>query len=158
MELLIYSDEEMNRLGILIAQHLKGDEIIYLSGELGAGKTTLVRGIMRGLDYQGKVTSPTFTLMNLYSSHPPVFHFDFYRLGPGEIEELGLQDYLEKDGISMIEWPEIAWEELPREALQIKIELMADDYDRERRVIITGQGEKYCRLIEELKSDAHFGN
>lgn len=158
MELLIYNEEEMNRLGILIAQHLKGDEIIYLSGELGAGKTTLVRGIMRGLNYQDKVTSPTFTLMNLYSSHPPVFHFDFYRLGPGEIEELGLQDYLGRDGISMIEWPEIALEELPGEALQIKIELMADDYDRERRVIITGQGEKYCRLIEELMSDAHFGN
>jgi len=113
---------------------------------------------MRGLNYQDKVTSPTFTLMNLYSSHPPVFHFDFYRLGPGEIEELGLQDYLGRGGISMIEWPEIAGEELPREALQIKIELMADDYDRERRVIITGQGEKYCRLIEELMSDAHFGN
>ncbi len=158
MELLIYNEEEMNRLGILIAKHLKGDEIIYLSGELGAGKTTLVRGIMRGLNYQDKVTSPTFTLMNLYSSHPPVFHFDFYRLGPGEIEELGLQDYLGRGGISMIEWPEIAGEELPREALQIKIELMADDYDRERRVIITGQGEKYCRLIEELMSDAHFGN
>ncbi|NLT19585.1 MAG: tRNA (adenosine(37)-N6)-threonylcarbamoyltransferase complex ATPase subunit type 1 TsaE [Syntrophomonadaceae bacterium] len=156
--MLIYNEEEMNRLGILIAKHLKGDEIIYLSGELGAGKTTLVRGIMRGLNYQDKVTSPTFTLMNLYSSHPPVFHFDFYRLGPGEIEELGLQDYLGRGGISMIEWPEIAGEELPREALQIKIELMADDYDRERRVIITGQGEKYCRLIEELMSDAHFGN
>ncbi len=158
MKRLIYSEEEMNRLGILIAQHLKGDEIIYLSGELGAGKTTLVRGIMRGLDYGGKVTSPTFTLMNLYSSRPPVFHFDFYRLGAGEIEELGLQDYLGRDGISMIEWPEIALAELPAEALQIKIELIADDYERERRVIITGQGDKYCRLAEELNSDEHIGN
>ena len=86
MQRHIPSEADMIRLGMSLAAFLKGDEIIYLQGELGAGKTTLVRGLLRGLGFEGRVTSPTFNLMNVYSSQPPVYHFDFYRLAGGDLD------------------------------------------------------------------------
>ncbi len=158
MQRCIPREADMIRLGMSLAALLKGDEIIYLQGELGAGKTTLVRGILKGLGYAGRVTSPTFTLMNMYSSQPPVYHFDFYRLAGGDLDDLGLEDYLGKDGITIIEWPEIGLQDLPQEALVINIDLVDGDYDRERIVSIKASGSHYRKLLEELTDHVHTGD
>mgnify|MGYP000436070709 CR=1 FL=1 len=158
MQQCIPQEEDMVRLGMSLAALLKGDEIIYLQGELGAGKTTLVRGILKGLGFTGRVTSPTFTLMNVYDSRPPVYHFDFYRLEGGDLTDLGLEDYLGKKGITIIEWPEIGASALPGDALIIKIELADGDYDRERIVNISASGPEHRKLLEELTKHVHIGH
>ncbi len=152
MELFIYSEAEMEELGEKIARVLDLNDLVYLIGELGAGKTTLVRGIARGRGYKGRVTSPTFTLMNVYSTeHAQINHFDFYRLNYDEICDLGLEDYLDRKGISLIEWPQVGQGLLPEEALFINIGLVDDDYDRERKVSIMAQSKEYQEKIKELQ-------
>ncbi|KUG04478.1 atpase yjee, putative to have essential role in cell wall biosynthesis [hydrocarbon metagenome] len=152
MELLIYNENEMEELGEKIAEVLHFNDLVYLIGELGAGKTTLVRGIARGKGYRGRVTSPTFTLMNVYSTEDTqINHFDFYRLNHDEICDLGLEDYLDRKGISLIEWPLAGQGILPEEALFINISLVDDDYDRERKVSIMAQNGEYQGKIKELQ-------
>lgn len=100
----------MEQLGQVIAQGLRPGMQLHLMGDLGAGKTTLVRGILRGLGYDGTVKSPTYTLVESYTL-PPVtlYHFDFYRVKhPGEVEAIGFRDYHAEDAICLIEWPELA--------------------------------------------------
>ncbi|NLO22688.1 MAG: tRNA (adenosine(37)-N6)-threonylcarbamoyltransferase complex ATPase subunit type 1 TsaE [Syntrophomonadaceae bacterium] len=152
MQILIYNENEMERLGEKIARVLDDNDLVYLKGELGAGKTTLVRGIARAKGYQGRVTSPTFALMNVYlMENMQINHFDFYRLNPNDIYDLGVEDYLERQGLSLIEWPQAGAGILPPEALLVDISLIDDDYERERRVSIKAQGSQYQRKIEELQ-------
>lgn len=98
--------------------------IVYLRGDLGAGKTTLVRGLLRGLGYQGAVRSPTYTLIEPYDDvEPPVVHLDLYRLAdPEELDYLGLRDLLERPGLILIEWPERGAGALPPADLEVMIE------------------------------------
>ena len=102
-------------LGAKIATILHSGLIIFLSGDLGAGKTTLARGILRGLGYQGKVKSPTYNLIELYKiSRLYFYHFDFYRFeDPIEWEEAGFREYFNADSICLVEWPEKAGGLLP---------------------------------------------
>ncbi|MDD3271558.1 MAG: tRNA (adenosine(37)-N6)-threonylcarbamoyltransferase complex ATPase subunit type 1 TsaE [Syntrophomonadaceae bacterium] len=158
MLVTVYSEEEMISLGGLMARVLEKNDVVYLIGELGAGKTTLVRGITRGLGYTGRVTSPTFTLMNIYAADIDIFHFDFYRLQGNDLSDLGLEEYLEKDGLSLIEWPQIADSLLPPEALLVNIELVEEDYERERLVMVTARGQRYQAKVEELKVYANTGH
>jgi tRNA threonylcarbamoyladenosine biosynthesis protein TsaE len=152
VQILIYNENEMERLGEKIARVLDDNDLVYLKGELGAGKTTLVRGIARAKGYQGRVTSPTFALMNVYlMENMQINHFDFYRLNPNDIYDLGVEDYLERQGLSLIEWPQAGAGILPPEALLVDISLIDDDYERERRVSIKAQGSQYQRKIEELQ-------
>lgn len=158
MEIIVHSDEAMQQLGRLLAGVLEKGDTVYLLGELGAGKTTLVQGIAAGAGYEGRVTSPTFTLMNIYQATTDIYHFDFYRLEGNELDDLGLEDYLEKEGISIIEWAEKGEKLLPEEALVIKIQLVDDDYDRERKVSFSAKGNKYWQKIEELKKRVSAGS
>lgn len=158
MDIIIPTEEEMLKLGQNLATVLTAGDIVYLLGNLGAGKTTLARGIARGLGFKGRVTSPTFTLMNIYNGTPPIYHFDFYRLQGGEVEDLGLEDYLEREGISLIEWPPLKEADLPQEALLVEIKLKDDDYDKERLVHIWGQGDKYQSKIEGLMQVVYPGH
>ncbi len=152
MELLVYNETEMEELGEKIARVLDHNDLVYLIGELGAGKTTLVRGIARGRGYTGRVTSPTFTLMNVYRiDNAQINHFDFYRLNYDEICDLGLDDYLAREGMSLIEWPQAGESYLPEEALFINISLVDDDYDRERLVSIMARSREYQEKIKELQ-------
>lgn len=158
MDLTIQTEEEMLLLGRSVASVLEADDVVYLLGNLGVGKTTLVRGIARALGYEGRVTSPTFTLMNIYNSIPPIYHFDFYRLEGGETQDLGLEDYLERQGISLIEWPHLEGTDLPREALLVEIKLHDDDYEKERLVHIWAQGDRYKERIEGLMNVVYPGH
>lgn len=147
----------MISLGKLLARVLAKNDVVYLTGELGAGKTTLVRGIVRGRGYTGRVNSPTFTLMNIYAADIDIFHFDFYRLQGNDLADLGLEEYLEKDGLSLIEWPQVADNLLPPEAMLVNIALVEEDYERERLVTISARGQRYQAKVEELKIYANSG-
>ena len=115
----------MLTLGSELSQRLTAPCVIFLRGQLGAGKTTLVRGFLRGLGYQGNVKSPTYTLVEDYRFGSfNCYHFDLYRLTePEEIESIGIRDYLDTEAICLIEWPEKAEGCLPSADLQIRIEV-----------------------------------
>lgn len=107
-----------------MAQVLAPGVLIFLRGPLGAGKTTFVRGLLRGLGYRGSVKSPTYTLVEPYEFEGlPVFHFDLYRLqDPAELEALGIRDYLDGSGACLVEWPERGAGLLPAPDLEVVIE------------------------------------
>lgn len=119
----IASSEEMVSLGIEMAKAIQGVERIYFSGDLGAGKTTLIRGILRGLGYSGAVKSPTFSLLEPYPDlQPPVYHFDLYRLQKAEeLEYLGWREYFLKQNLCLLEWPSRATGILPIPDLNVII-------------------------------------
>lgn len=124
MQRLIAENEgQQEQIGGLLAQHLPAACVVYLEGDLGAGKTTLTRGILRGLGYQGAVKSPTYTLVEPYRVQGRhCFHLDLYRLGdPEELEFLGIRDMLQGEALLLVEWPERGAGALPAPDLVIKI-------------------------------------
>ena len=102
--------------------------IYALRGELGAGKTIIAKGIAEGLGITEIVTSPTFNLLEIYESRLPMYHFDLYRIEcADELDQLFFEEYWEGDGVSVIEWPEIAIERLPENHYKIYIEYLDED-------------------------------
>lgn len=127
-------------VGRALAPALRPGMIVTLSGDLGSGKTTLVRGVLRGFDIGGPVKSPTYTLVEPYTvSSLYLYHFDFYRLHePQEWEAAGFREYFRNDAICLIEWPERAGDLLPAGDLRIVLEVI----DAGRRCSVTAQGER----------------
>lgn len=125
--------------------------VVALNGELGAGKTTLVKAVATGLGIlEEDVCSPSYTLINEYEGRLPVYHFDLYRLtDSSELYELGYDDYLEGEGISIVEWADAVPDALPGEYLSIKIDIVSDD---ERCFTVTAAGKRYETLVAELKT------
>ncbi len=119
--------EEMEELGRLLGEHCPAGQRIYLEGDLGAGKTTLVRGFLRGRGYTGKVKSPTYTLVEPYElDNTPIFHFDLYRMeDEEELIHIGFQDYLQDSSIILLEWPEKAASLLQAPDLLLQIEIQS---------------------------------
>jgi tRNA threonylcarbamoyladenosine biosynthesis protein TsaE len=121
-------------LGARIAAVLKAGDAVTLAGDLGAGKTTLARAILRALGVDESVPSPTFTLVQTYQAGIIVSHYDLYRLDqPSQIHELGLEEALE-DGAVLVEWPERAERYLPPDALRVSL----DGQDGARRAVLEG--------------------
>jgi tRNA threonylcarbamoyladenosine biosynthesis protein TsaE len=125
-ELAAHLDDEAAtlELGARLAGVLRGGLKIYLSGELGAGKTTLVRGLLRALGYRGRVKSPTFALVELYKlSRIELYHFDFYRFeDPREWIDAGFREAFDTTAVCLVEWPEKAAGQLPPADLRIRLE------------------------------------
>lgn len=121
----ILSEELMHVFAADLAKAVAGGAIVYLYGQLGAGKTTLVRGILRSMGYEGKVKSPTYTIVEPYEIGPvTVYHFDLYRLNtPDELEQIGMADYAGPASICLIEWPEKGFPLLPAPDLACYIEM-----------------------------------
>lgn len=120
----IETEQQMIELGERLAQRAKRGMVVALAGPLGVGKTTLARGVLRGLGWTGEVRSPTFNLIHEYATEPPVCHADLYRIrDPQELTDLGLEDYFESH-LCLIEWPEVASEILPSDAVAIGLEFV----------------------------------
>lgn len=107
LEVITNSTEETEAVGQALAKSLTAGSVIAMYGDLGVGKTALVRGIARGLSFEGRVTSPTFTIVNEYGGRLPLFHFDMYRLSSAdELFDIGWEDYLGREGVCAVEWSE----------------------------------------------------
>ncbi|MBI1810845.1 MAG: tRNA (adenosine(37)-N6)-threonylcarbamoyltransferase complex ATPase subunit type 1 TsaE [Deltaproteobacteria bacterium] len=115
------SPEKTMELGKKIGEGLQAGDVVALIGELGAGKTLFTQGLVQGLGVKGYVKSPSFTIVNRYEGRLPVYHLDLYRLGDvNEIYELGIEEYLYGDGVTIIEWAEKAYSLLPEKYILIK--------------------------------------
>lgn len=124
LERHVATETDTERLGTVLAPRLHAGLMLFLHGELGAGKTTFVRGILRGLGYTGAVKSPTYTLVEPYQMGDlTIYHFDLYRLNdPEELEFLGVRDYLAGNGVCLVEWAERGAAVLPMPDVDIVIE------------------------------------
>ncbi|UVL46695.1 tRNA (adenosine(37)-N6)-threonylcarbamoyltransferase complex ATPase subunit type 1 TsaE [Pseudomonas moraviensis] len=146
--LYLADEQAMSDFGARIARVTQGHGLIFLEGNLGMGKTTLSRGIIRGLGHVGAVKSPTFTLVEPYEiGDIRAFHFDLYRLvDPEELEFLGIRDYFEDDAMCLIEWPDKGAGFLPKPDLTITIG--PQDSGRSLKILAQGsRGEAWCAAL-----------
>lgn len=132
------SEEETKKLAKRLAKELTSGDVICLFGDLGVGKTVFTNGVCRALGTDDYISSPTFTIVNEYEAEDfKIFHFDMYRIeDSAELTEIGFYEYLSSDGISIIEWPENIYEELPKSRIDVKIERVSFDEEQQRRVTI----------------------
>ncbi|MEU6115607.1 tRNA (adenosine(37)-N6)-threonylcarbamoyltransferase complex ATPase subunit type 1 TsaE [Streptomyces sp. NPDC047117] len=164
-QVTVKSPDRMQELGRRLAGLLRPGDLVLLSGELGAGKTTLTRGLGEGLGVRGAVTSPTFVIARVHPSlhvGPPLVHVDAYRLGGGldEMEDLDLDVSL-PESVVVVEWGEGKVEELSEDRLHVTIArtvgaaaAVAEDEDDVREVTVTGVGERWAgsdlSVLQEL--------
>ena len=147
---MLRSRQQTHRLGRCLGTLLQGGEVIALFGELGTGKTALVRGIADGLLADATaVSSPTFTLIHEYRGRLPLIHTDLYRLTAAQLEDTGLGDYLDGHTVTAIEWADRWGEELPPDRLEVHLTHCSS---AARRAILTARGPSASRLLVELRS------
>ncbi len=146
------SPEETWRIGEMLAEKLNAGDTVCLYGDLGAGKTSFSYGIALGLQVKEKyITSPTFTFVNEYEGRVPFYHIDLYRLkGAEELEGIGFEEYIESDGVTVIEWAERAEDVLPEECLGVYLSYVNEN---SREIGFLGEGERYQKLVAELKQE-----
>jgi len=144
--------EQTWHIGQMLGARLAAGDTVCLYGDLGAGKTSLSYGIALGLDVKEQyITSPTFTLVNEYQGRVPFYHMDLYRLNdPGELESIGFDEYIDSDGVTVIEWAERAGDELPAECFSIYISTV-DENSREIGFLV--EGERYEQLLMDLQAE-----
>jgi tRNA threonylcarbamoyladenosine biosynthesis protein TsaE len=141
------SRKETHALGEKLGAAAKENMVFLLSGDLGAGKTTLTQGIARGLGIRRPVTSPTFTIQKLYRGGRLVLnHIDAYRL-EGLSQDLGFEEYMNDGGLTVIEWSQFAPQLIPEEHLTVTIHLLEEDA---REFRFEAAGKQYEELLEEL--------
>jgi len=130
-----------------LADLLDEKSLITLSGQLGAGKTTFTQGLAKGLKITRNVTSPTFTLLKIYNGgRLPLYHIDAYRL-EGLNQDLGFEEYIDGDGVCVIEWSNFIENVLPKECINIEFSILEDD---SRVLQCKANGDKYERMLEKL--------
>ena len=141
------SKAETVALGVKIAKYLVPNSVVTLAGDLGAGKTTLVSGIAKGLGITEQVTSPTFNIMKCYFHKPiSLYHIDAYRLD-GVNKDIGLEEFIDGDGVCVVEWPNYISEMLPLNALEIIIRNLGDDV---RELSFSSTDKRFESLIKSI--------
>ncbi|HHV25700.1 tRNA (adenosine(37)-N6)-threonylcarbamoyltransferase complex ATPase subunit type 1 TsaE [Anaerosalibacter bizertensis] len=152
MEIVLKGLEDTEKFGYRLGSLLEGGDIVCLTGDLGAGKTTLTKSIAKGLDVKDYVTSPTFALINEYKGRVPVYHFDVYRLeGIEDVIDLGFEEYFYSKGVTIIEWGDKIEKFLPEDILTV--EMNRGKTDNERIISIFSNGKRSETIIEELKKN-----
>ena len=122
MEYISCSEFDTEQIGEQLASQLRPGDVVAYSGGLGMGKTAFTRGLARGLGYSGRVTSPTFTIVNEYPGVLPLFHFDMYRLEDSDaLFDIGWDDYLSRGGVCAVEWSEQVADAIPVDAVTVVI-------------------------------------
>jgi tRNA threonylcarbamoyladenosine biosynthesis protein TsaE len=149
LELEVAGETRQEALGQLLAQQIELPCTLYLEGDLGTGKTTLARGLLRGLGYQGRVKSPTYTLLEPYELDGlACYHFDLYRLSDAEeLTFLGIEDLLRSDTILLVEWPERGRGVLPEADLRVALIYRGES----RLVRFMPENEKGIQIINNLQ-------
>ena len=146
MEKIIESNKEQDTydLGYELGQHAKPGQVFTLVGDLGVGKTVFTKGLAAGLGITEPVSSPTFTIVQVYDEgRLPFYHFDVYRIGDiEEMEEIGYDDYFFGQGICLIEWAELIEEILPKKRIEVTIEKDLDKGFDYRKITIEERGEE----------------
>ena len=154
-KLTTYSEEETIELAQNIESEKFPNMVICLRGDLGSGKTVFTKGFAKALEVKEEVTSPTFNIIKEYTSGElPLFHMDVYRLD-GNVEDLGIEEYYSKNGITIIEWADMIPDYLPEERLDIKIKNSSEDEDK-RIITITPYGTIYEELCEAILWDIYI--
>jgi tRNA threonylcarbamoyladenosine biosynthesis protein TsaE len=150
LELIAGAPEDTMAVGEAVASLLREGDAIALTGELGAGKTTFVRGAARALGFDGAVASPTFTLVREYQGRVRVYHVDVYRLDRvQDVLDLGLDEMVAEGGVLLVEWGDAVEGLLPDDHLLAEITLMGDR--DARRIVVTGMGPSWATRWERLE-------
>lgn len=141
MIIISESEEITEKAGELLSKSLAAGDVVTIDGGLGAGKTVFTRGLARGLGYDGRVTSPTFAILNIYEGKIKIYHFDMYRItSPEMLFDIGFEEYVGTDGVCVIEWGKNVGSAVPFDAVSVNI-VRIDD---QRRKITISRG----RFIE----------
>ena len=144
-----YSEEETIELAQNIESEKFPNMVICLRGDLGSGKTVFTKGFAQAMEITEEVTSPTFNIIKEYlSGDMPLFHMDVYRLD-GQVDELGIEEYFTKKGITIIEWADMIPDYLPEKRLDIRIRNSEED-ENKRTITITPYGRKYEEICEAV--------
>ena len=147
VKIYLENEEKTKDIGYKLGKLLNKKSVLCLIGDLGAGKTTLTQSIAKGLEVDDYITSPTFTIVNEYEGRLPLYHFDVYRIGSSdEMYDIGFDEYINSDGVCIIEWANLIEDILPDEYLYIDIKYKENG----REMILTPIGEKYEEIIKEL--------
>ena len=157
MEIFLQTAVETEKLGNILGKLAQSGDVFCFTGDLGAGKTLMSRGISLALGVaEEDVTSPTFAIMNIYEGEElEVRHFDLYRLNrPEELEDIGFDEYAGGEGVTLIEWAELFSDQLPEEYMQVT--LLHDGAGR--KAVFTPKGERYEELLQEVEKFADLSN
>lgn len=147
-EVKVHSPAETQELGKTLGQMARAGDLFLLKGELGAGKTCLVQGIAQGLNITEPVRSPTFVLATEHLGRLNLYHIDLYRLDDTlEVDDLGLEDYFEGEGLCAVEWADKAMASFPAEHLLIEFETIGQE---SRRILLKPVGDRYVGRIRDL--------
>ena len=147
IKLIINNEEETDKLARIIADHFFEGFLITLNGELGAGKTRFAKGVGRALGIKQTINSPTFNILKCYlDGEYSLYHIDAYRL-EGIRQDLGFEEYIEGDGVCLVEWSSFIDYLLPREYLDIAIFIVDEN---KREFVIEGYGSRYEKIVEEI--------
>ncbi|MFT9495672.1 tRNA (adenosine(37)-N6)-threonylcarbamoyltransferase complex ATPase subunit type 1 TsaE [Anaerosolibacter sp.] len=151
MKIVSSGEDYTFQLGYRLGSLLSKGDVVCLTGDLGAGKTTLSKAIAKGLGVEEDVTSPTFTLIHEYVGRLPLYHFDVYRIRKvEEMEELGYEEYFYGDGVCLIEWASLIEDLIPTEHMWIHMN--KGDGDHNREIEIKGTTPHFQQIVEELKN------
>ncbi|MGN1284927.1 MAG: tRNA (adenosine(37)-N6)-threonylcarbamoyltransferase complex ATPase subunit type 1 TsaE [Candidatus Limosilactobacillus intestinavium] len=148
-QLTLNNSNETIALGKRMAADLRPGDVVVLNGDLGAGKTTFTKGIAKGLGIKEIIKSPTFTIIHEYQDgRIPLYHMDAYRLENGGAEDLGLDEYFDGDGVSVVEWAQFAEDELPDEFLAITFKRTDDE--NKRILTFDPRGQHFQEMVDQL--------
>ncbi|MHC5227147.1 tRNA (adenosine(37)-N6)-threonylcarbamoyltransferase complex ATPase subunit type 1 TsaE [Enterococcus sp. LJL99] len=150
MKISVQNLEKTEQLGLVIGKLVSAGDVIILSGDLGAGKTTFTKSLALGLGIEQMIKSPTYTIIREYQTgRLPLYHMDVYRIG-GEADELGLEEYFEGDGVSVVEWGQLLEENLPENYLAIDLEKESENLEK-RIMTIKAHGRKAEKLLQKIE-------